>query len=60
MLHCLAKKKWRGRLQVEMTIEPLTQHPQNLGDGKLLNRDAGDLSIHPFGTAVSSTHVFNL
>ena len=55
MLHCLAKKKWR-----EMAMEPLTRHPQNLGDGKLLNQDAGDLRTHPFGTAVSSTHAFNL
>ena len=60
MLHCLAKNEWRGRCQVEMAMEPLTRHPQTLGGGKLLNEDAGDLSIHPFGTAESSTYVFNL
>lgn len=48
------------KVEREMAMEPLTRHPQNLGDGKLLNQDAGDLSTHPFGTAVSSTHVFNL
>ena len=52
----LGKKK----VEREMAMEPLTRHPQNLGDGKILNQDTGDLSIHPFGTAVSSTHVFNL
>lgn len=48
------------KVEREMAMEPLTRHPQNLGDGKLLNQDAGDLSTHPFGTAVSSTHAFNL
>lgn len=43
-----------------MAMEPLTRHPQTLGGGKLLNQEAGDLSIHPFGNAESSTYVFNL